>query len=198
MQIIINKLCCAWMRSHSCSFEEVQLIRSWAKRDGGMKGRKKGRGNKSKDETVLVPMLSPWSWKVLSITVKCFTAQRARTPLPKPTHSALCAFSADGGLSIFCFNSSILNQYDSPNSKSKATRERNCVLHDADQAPPYSTKREWHCWAPWWCRVGISFRAAQNYIETYYLHLKATQVSLIYSTRQPTHKPAASTARLPC
>lgn len=44
----------------------------------------------------------------------------------------------------------------------------------------------WHCWAPWWCRVGISSKAAQNYIETYYLQLKAKQVSLIHTTHPPT------------
>lgn len=85
---IINKLCCTWMRSYSCSHEKLQLIRSWAKRDGGMKGRKE-EGVRAKDETVLVPALSLWSWKVLSITVKCFTAQPACTRIPKPTHGAL-------------------------------------------------------------------------------------------------------------
>lgn len=33
--------------------------------------------------------------------------------------------------------------------------------------------------------MGISFRAAQNYIETYYLQLKATQVSLIHTKHPP-------------
>lgn len=48
-------------------------------------------------------------------------------------------------------------------------------------APQWHTKRGWHCEEARWRRVGISYRAAQNYIETYYLQLKATQVSLIYT-----------------
>lgn len=54
-------------------------------------------------------------------------------------------------------------------------------------------KQGWHCWAPWWCRVGIGFRAAQNHTESHYLQLKATLVSLIHTAHPHTshHNPSS-------
>lgn len=140
---------------------------------------------------MLIPALSLWSWKVLSISVSLHSLHTRTYPNPQ-----CILLSACGGLSVciqmlFCFNPLILNKHDGSNGKG---RERE-TLYTTQCWPGSAIQHKaggGHCW-PWWCRVGISFRAAQNYIETYYLQLKPHR-SLLF-IHAPTHQPVANTVR---
>lgn len=70
------------MRSSSYSHEKVQLIRSWDKRDRGIKAMKE-EGIKSKDETALPPPLCASELK--SVVNYCVLLHKtACAHLPKP------------------------------------------------------------------------------------------------------------------
>lgn len=158
-------------------------------KEGRWDERKEGRGNESKDETVLVPNVIAMELKSAVNYSEVFYCAVCTYPNPHIMQYVLL-LNAFGGLNVFiyllfCHNSSILNKHEGPKGRGEIKKEREAVYH-ITLTRLYHTKQGWHCWAPWWRRVGISFRAAQNYTETYYLQLKATQVSVIHTTQLPT------------
>lgn len=141
---------------------------------------KEGRRNETKNKTVLVQALLLWSWKALSITVKCFTTQPAH--IQTHTKCIRCFYRVLAIEFVFRWFSATILTF-SVDKK----RERLCTTqHWSGTITQNTGDIAEH-------PDGGSFRAAQNYIGTYYLQLKATQIAAIHTmqlhtSQQPTQQ----------